>query len=278
MLPYFSHLSFLCDKFILKNLSSSSLKLYNVLLLIIIIISHNRKPELNSSPLSHSISINQYRLWSGSKDLTVCCESGAIRRTEYGRYLNLRHIDPQIPSHQFCQYLHLDKIPRCFSWTVKFGRNCPQPQFSFTSMHCVQHTIYYSQGVKTVLEIAQGQSSGLNTIPYTCTKGNCCQVWREKADVEMYLVSWGRSTVSAHSEPHCNAHSGLPISTPHTRSQWSCPTWSWVRQMWEVCSFLRLKLKYKVSRRLQNRKQKRRGATWKRRFSCLNMHGSLKVW
>lgn len=118
------------------------------------------------------------------------------------------------PSHQLCQYLHLDKIPRCFSWTVKFGRNCPQPQFSFASMHCVQHTIYYSRGVKTVLEMAQGQSSGLNTIPYTCTKGNCCQVWREKADVEMYLVSWGRSAVSAHSEPHCNAHSGLPLPPP----------------------------------------------------------------
>lgn len=160
----------------LKKPSFNSLELYNVILLIIIIISHIRKPELNSSPLSHSISINQYRLRSGSKVLTVCCESWAIRRTEYGSYINLRHIDPRIPSHQFCQYLHLDKIPRCFSWTVKFGRNCPQPQFSFASMHCVQHTIYYSREVKTVLGMAQGQSSGLNTIPYICTKGNCCQV------------------------------------------------------------------------------------------------------
>lgn len=159
--------------------------------------------------------------------------------------------------------------------------NHPQPQFSFSSMHCIQHTIC-SQRVKTVLEMAQGQSSGLNIIPYTYTKGNRCQVWRERADVEMWLVSWGRATVPVHSEPHCHARSGLPssLSPPphtHTRSQWTCPAWSWVRQMWEVCSFLRLKLKCKVFRRLQNGKQKRRGATWKRRFSCLKMHGSLKV-
>lgn len=72
-----------------------------------------------------------------------------------------------------------------------------------------------------------------------------------------------------------------PLITPpphtHTRSQWTCPAWSWVRQMWEVCSFLRLKLKCKVFRRLQTGKQKRCGATWERRFSCLKMHGSLKV-